>query len=275
LRPLWKGSVSFGLVNIPVRLFAATEKKNVRFRYLHEPCRTPVEYRKVCPTCNKEIAMEEIVRGYEYEKGRFVIIDESDFARIPAETSRTIAIVDFVRDEEVDPLYYDRSYYLAPGETGEKAFQLLMQSMAEAGLVAIIRIVLRSRQALGVLRVYRDSLALETMFYPDEVRPTSELPQWNRDLKMQESELEMARQLIANLTAPFSPDKYTDEYRAALLEIIDGKIKGEEVFIASSPEKGEVIDLAEALKASVEATRRGASKKAAGDKKKKTGAGAR
>ncbi len=150
-----------------------------------------------------------------------------------------------------------------------------MQSMAEAGLVAIIRIVLRSRQALGVLRVYRDSLALETMFYPDEVRPTSELPQWNRDLKMQESELEMARQLIANLTAPFSPDKYTDEYRAALLEIIDGKIKGEEVFIASSPEKGEVIDLAEALKASVEATRRGASKKAAGDKKKKTGAGAR
>ncbi|HHW75145.1 MAG TPA: Ku protein [Firmicutes bacterium] len=275
MRPLWKGSVSFGLVNIPVRLFAATEKKNVRFRYLHEPCRTPVEYRKVCPTCNKEIAMEEIVRGYEYEKGRFVIIDESDFARIPAETSRTIAIVDFVRDEEVDPLYYDRSYYLAPGETGEKAFQLLMQSMAEAGLVAIIRIVLRSRQALGVLRVYRDSLALETMFYPDEVRPTSELPQWNRDLKMQESELEMARQLIANLTAPFSPDKYTDEYRAALLEIIDGKIKGEEVFIASSPEKGEVIDLAEALKASVEATRRGASKKAAGDKKKKTGAGAR
>ena len=215
--------------------------------------------------------MEEIVRGYEYEKGRFVIIDESDFARIPAETSRTIAIVDFVRDDEVDPLYYDRSYYLAPGETGEKAFQLLMQSMAEAGLVAIIRIVLRSRQALGVLRVYRDSLALETMFYPDEVRPTSELPQWNRDQKVQESELEMARQLISNLTAPFSPDKYTDEYRAALLEIINGKIKGEEVFIASSPEKGEVIDLAEALKASVEATRRGASKKAAGDKKK-TGA---
>ena len=140
----------------------------MRFRYLHEPCRTPVEYRKVCPTCNKEIAMEEIVRGYEYEKGRFVIIDESDFARIPAETSRTIAIVDFVRDDEVDPLYYDRSYYLAPGETGEKAFQLLMQSMAEAGLVAIIRIVLRSRQALGVLRVYRDPTALETMFYPDE-----------------------------------------------------------------------------------------------------------
>lgn len=267
--------MSFGLVNIPVRLFAATEKKSVRFRYLHEPCRTPLEYRKICPTCNKEIAMEEIVKGYEYDKGRFVVIEESDFARIPAETDRTIAIVDFVRSEEVDPLYYDRSYYLAPGETGEKAFQLLMQSMDEAGMVAIIRIVLRSRQALGVLRVYRDSLALETMFYPDEVRPTEELPHWNRDLKVQENELAMARQLITNLTAPFSPEKYTDEYRAALLEIIDGKIKGEEVFIASAPEKGEVIDLAEALKASVEATRRGARKEAGGAKKKKTGAGAR
>ncbi|NLA04097.1 MAG: Ku protein [Firmicutes bacterium] len=275
MRPLWKGSISFGLVNIPVRLFAATEKKNVRFRYLHEPCRTPVEYRKVCPTCNKEIAMDEIVKGYEYEKGRFVIIEESDFARIPAETTRTIAVVDFVRSEEVDPIYYDRSYYLAPGETGEKAFQLLMQSMEEAGMAAIIRIVLRSRQALGVLRVYRDSLALETMFYPDEVRPTTELPAWDRAPKVQEKELQMARQLIENLTASFSPDKYTDEYRKALLDIIEGKIKGEEVFVASAPEKGEVIDLVEALKASVEATRKSARKEAAKGKSKKTGAGVR
>ncbi|HOA35286.1 MAG TPA: Ku protein [Bacillota bacterium] len=273
MRPLWKGSVSFGLVNIPVRLFAATEQKNVRFRYLHEPCRTPVEYRKVCPTCNKEVAMDEIVKGYEYEKGRFVVVEESDFARIPAETTRSIAIVDFVRSEEVDPIYYDRSYYLAPGETGEKAFQLLLQAMAGAGMVAIVRIVLRSRQALGVLRVYGDSLALETMFYPDEVRPTSELPAWNRDHKVQEKELQMARQLIENLTAPFSPEKYTDEYRKALLEIIEGKIKGEEVFIAPSPEKGEVIDLVEALKASVEATRKAAREGAGRGKRKKAGAG--
>lgn len=273
MRPLWKGSVSFGLVNIPVRLFAATEKKNVRFRYLHEPCRTPVEYHKVCPACNKEIAFDEIVKGYEYEKGRFVVIDESDFARIPAETTKSIAIVDFVRSEEVDPIYYDRSYYLAPGETGEKAFQLLMQSMVEAGMVAIIRIVLRSRQALGVLRVYGGSLALETMFYPDEVRPTTQLPIWNRDLKMQENELQMARQLIENLTTSFSPEKYTDEYRKALLEIIEGKIKGEEVFVASPPEKGEVIDLVEALKASVEATRKAARKESGRGKRKKTGTG--
>ena len=275
MRPLWKGSVSFGLVNIPVKLFAATEKKSVRFRYLHEPCRTPVEYRKVCPTCNKEIAMDEIVKGYEYEKGRFVVIEESDFARIPAETTKTIAIVDFVHSEEVDPIYYDRSYYLAPGETGEKAFQLLMQSMEEAGMAAIARLVLRSRQALGVLRVFRDSLALETMFYPDEVRSTAALPAWNRDFKVEEGELQMARMLIENLTAPFSPQKYTDEYRQALLDIIEGKIKGEKVFVPSSPETGEVVDLVEALKASVEATRDKARQESAEGKGEKTGTGVR
>ncbi len=273
MRPLWKGSISFGLVNIPVRLFAATEQKNVRFRYLHKPCKTPVEYRKVCPTCNKEVAMDEIVKGYEYEKGRFVVVDESDFARIPAETTKSIAIVDFVRGEEVDPIYYDRSYYLTPGETGEKAFQLLLQSMAGAGMAAIIRIVLRSRQALGVLRVYGDSLALETMFYPDEVRPTAGLPSWNRDHSVQEKELQMAQQIIENLTASFSPEKYTDEYRKALLEIIEGKIKGEEFFTAPLPEKGEVIDLVEALKASVEATRKASRGESSRGKGKKAGAG--
>jgi DNA end-binding protein Ku len=256
MRPLWKGSISFGLINIPVRLFAATEQKNVRFRYLHEPCRTPVEYRKVCPSCKKEVSIDEIVRGYEYEKGRFVVIEESDLARIPAETTRSIAIVDFVLQEEVDPVYYDRSYFLAPGDTGEKAYQLLQQAMAEAGMVAIVRIVLRSRQALGVLRVYEHTMALETMFYPDEVRSTAELPSWNTAVKVHDNELKMARELITNLTAPFAPDKYTDEYRRALLEIIEAKISGEEVYLAPAPDRGEVVDLVEALKASVEATRK-------------------
>lgn len=273
MRPLWKGSISFGLVNIPVRLFAATEQKSVKFRYLHEPCRTPVEYRKICPSCKKEVPMEEIVKGYEYETGRFVIIGESDLARIPEETTKSINIVDFVRQEEVDPVYYDRSYFLAPGETGEKAFQLLQQSMEEAGMVAIVRIVLRSRQALGVLRVYDYTLAVETMFYPDEVRPTTELPAWNRDVKVHENELKMARELIKNLTAPFAPEKYTDEYRRALLEIIEGKIAGKEVYIAPAAEKGEVVDLMEALRASVEATREGAGIEPGRKRRKKTAVG--
>lgn len=273
MRPLWKGSISFGLVNIPVRLFAATEQKSVRFRYLHEPCRTPVEYHKVCPSCNREVPMDEIVKGYEYEKGRFVVIEESDLARIPEETTKSIAIVDFVRRDEVDPVYYDRSYYLAPGETGEKAFQLLQRSMAEAGMAAVVRIVLRSRQALGVLRVYEDTLAVETMFYPDEVRPTAELPAWDREVKVHDNELKMARELIKNLTAPFEPEKYTDEYRKALLEIIEGKIAGEEVYITPAAEKGRVVDLVEALKASVEATGKGGPEKAKRKGRRKAGVG--
>ena len=257
MRPLWKGSISFGLVNIPVRLFAATEEKNVRFHQLHQACRTPIEYRKDCPTCKEEEAPDEIVKGYEYEKGRFVIIADSDLARIPEESTKSIAVVDFVRQEEIDPVYYDRSYYLVPAETGEKAYQLLLQAMVEAGMVAVVRMVLRSRQALGVLRIYEDHMVVETMFYPDEVRPTAALPAWNRDVKIHENELKMAQELIKNLTAPFDPGKYTDDYRRALLEIIEGKIAGEEVYLAPSPEKGEVVDLMEALKASVSATRKG------------------
>jgi len=273
MRPLWKGSISFGLVNIPVRLFAATEQKNVKFRYLHEPCRTPVEYRKVCPRCKKEVPLEEIVKGYEYEKGRFVVIEESDLARIPEETTKNIAIVDFVRQEEVDPVYYDRSYFLAPGETGEKAFQLLQQSMAESDMVAVVRIVLRSRQSLGVLRVYEHTLALSTMFYPDEVRSTAGLPAWNREMKVSDSELKMARELIKNLTAPFTPEKYTDEYRKALLEIIEAKIAGEEVYMAPAAQKGEVVDLMEALKASIEATRASAGAETGQKRRKKATVG--
>ncbi len=253
MRPLWKGSISFGLVNIPVRFFAATERKDIRFRTLHEPCRTPLEHRKVCPRCQKEVGPEEIVRGYEYEKGRFVIIKEEDLERIPGETTRSIDIVDFARQEEVDPVYYDRSYYLAPGETGEKAFLLLEQAMSGAGMVAVARVVLRSRQALALLRPYAGTIALATMYYPDEVRSTSGLPAWTREIHISEQESRMARELIANLTAPFDPQKYTDEYRRALQQIIAGKVAGEEVVIPAPARKGEVVDLVEALRASIKA----------------------
>lgn len=253
MRPFWKGSISFGLVNIPVRLFAATERKDIRFRTLHEPCRTPLEYHKVCPRCQKKIGPEEIVRGYEYEKGRFVIIKEEDLERIPGESSRSIEIIDFIDQDEVDPIYYDRSYYLAPGETGTKAFLLLEEAMAEAGMVAIARVVLRSRQALALLRSYAGTIALATMFYPDEVRNTAGLPAWNHEVEISEPESRMARELIASLTASFDPQKYTDEYRQALLQIIQGKIAGEEVVIPTPARRGEVVDLVEALRASIEA----------------------
>lgn len=255
---MWKGAISFGLVNIPVRLFAATGKKDVKFRHLHEVCRTPIQYRKTCPHCEQEVTSEEIVKGYEYERGRFVVINERELeqlpAHIPGETERSIAILDFIRQEELDPIYYDRSYYLGPGETGEKAFRLLYRAMAEEGMVAIARLVLRSRQALAVIRCYGETLALETMFYPDEIRSLKEMPSWNSQIEIGEQEIKMARELVGQLTTTFDPSKYNNRYRRALLEIIEAKIAGKEVVEAPAAPRAEVVDLVDALKASLAAT---------------------
>ncbi len=254
MRPIWKGSISFGLVNIPIRMFAATEKKSVKFRHLHNECHTPLEQKRVCPNCNKEVAWEEIVKGYEYDNGKFVIINDEDLEHIPDKTTKTIDIVDFIELPEIDPVYYDRSYYLSPGETGEKAYNLLQEAMQETGKIAVARLTIRSKQSLAAIRTFNDILSIETMYYPDEVRNTMELPNWNRDIVTQENELKMARELIKNLTAPFEPGKYTDEYRKALLEIIEAKVAGEDVSVVEAPERGRVVDLVEALKASVDAT---------------------
>lgn len=270
MRPLWKGSISFGLVNIPVRMFAATEKKTVKFRYLHNECHTPLEYKRVCPNCQKEVNWEDIVKGYEYDEGRFVIINDEDLEHIPDKTTKTIDIVDFIELPEIDPVFYDRSYYLAPGETGEKAYNLLQEAMQETGKIAVARLTIRSKQSLAAIRTYNGILSIETMFYPDEVRDTGELPAWNHDIKVQENELKMARELIKNLTSPFQPGKYTDDYRKALLDIIEAKVAGEDVSVVETPERGRVIDLVEALKASVEATGK---EEDAVEEKQPTGAG--
>jgi len=254
VRPLWKGSISFGLVNIPVRLYLATSSKSISFRNLHQPCKTPLRYKKTCERCGREVSEEEIIKGYEYEKDSFVVISGEDLEKIPQETNKTIDIVDFIELEEIDPVYYDRTYYLAPGETGEKAYSLLQHVMEETGKVGLARLVIRSRQTLAAIRVYDGFLALETMFYPDEVRPTAELPAWNREVNLQEHEIKMARELIANLTTSFQPGNYRDHYREELLRIIEAKIAGEEVTRVEQPEEGKVVDLVEALKASVEAT---------------------
>lgn len=270
MRSLWKGSISFGLVNIPVKLYAATRKKTVQFRQLHDKCLTPLEYKRFCPRCRKEAAYGEIVKGYEYDRDRFVIIKEEDLAKIPDKTTKTIDIVDFIDLSEIDPLYYNHAYYLTPTEMGEKAYNLLQESMRETGKIAVARLTIRSKHSLAALRTYEDILSLETMFYPDEVRDTAELPSWNRGIEIHEHELKMARELIENLTAPFDPGKYIDEYRKALLEIIEAKVAGEEVAIVEPVEGGRVTDLVEALQASLEVTAREEKKD---DRKEPTGAG--
>ena len=251
MRSLWKGFLSFGLVNIPVKLYVATEKKDPKFRYLHQECMTPVQYQKRCPTCNKELENEEIVYGYEYQKGRFVVLSEEDFSRVPVESTRSVDILDFVDLREVDPVYFDKSYYLEPGEGGNKAYSLLIQAMQATGKVAIARVVIRTKEALAAVRVNDNLLVMETMFYPDEVRSYAGLALPSGDVKLHDNEIKMAVNLIENLSSTFDPSKYKNQYRQALHEMIEAKIAGQEIAVAPQAPTANVVDLMEALKQSV------------------------
>ncbi len=254
MRAMWKGSISFGLVNIPVKMFAATEKKNLKFRNLHHNCNTPLEYRKVCPKCQQEVENQQIVKGYEYEQGRFVIITDDDLKKIPDKTTKTIDIVDFIELTEIDPVFYDATYYLTPADAGEKAYNLLQEVMAKTGKIAVASLTIRSKQSLAALRTYNKILAVETMYYPAEVRDTANLPEWNYQTVIHDHEMKMALELVNNLTAPFEPEKYKDNYRQELMNIIQAKVAGAEVTEVEDREQGKVVDLMEALKASVNAT---------------------
>lgn len=252
MRPLWKGAISFGLVYVPVKMYAATEKKNVKFNYLHEKCKTPVQYRRYCPYCDTEINNEEIVRGYEYEKGKYVVMKDEDFESLPVEGSRSINIVDFVDLTDIDPLYFEKGYYLAPGEGGQKVFELLKKSMQETGKVAVAKVVIRNKESLAAIRVAEGVLSISTMFYPDEVRKPQGIPELDYQVEIHDNELKMAVSLINNLSAAFQPEKYTDDYRQQLLEVIQAKIAGEEVETVPTAQTEKVVDLMSALKASID-----------------------
>lgn len=255
MRAMWKGSLSFGLVNIPVRLFAATESKDIKFRYLHGPCHTPLEYRKICPTCEKQVPWEEIVRGYEYEKEHFVVLSEAEIKAAAGESNRLIEITDFVQIEEIDPIFFQNSYYLAPDGTGSKPYILLHRAMQETGKIAVAMITLRTKESMAVVRCYGEILSLSTMYFPDEIRAVAALPDIPQPAEIRARELEMAKELIGNLATPFVAENYHDRYREKLLETIQARVAGKEIVTAPSPEKEKVIDLLEALQASVEKTR--------------------
>jgi len=257
VRSLWKGSISFGLVNIPVRLYAAIEEKSVRFNLLHRECRTPIKYQKICPHCGREVSQDEIVKGYPYDRGRYVILDDEDFENLPVPTARQVQILDFTDLAEIDPVYYDRTYYLEPDEGAEKPYALLRRAMVETRRVAIAKVALRSRESLACVRVYHQALVMETMYYPDEIRSIERLRGIAQEPPLSEREVAMATQLVENLTDSFDPGKYRDEYREALLALIERKVQGEAVEPAPAPPvAGKVIDLMEALEASLKATAR-------------------
>ncbi|NLC50744.1 MAG: Ku protein, partial [Firmicutes bacterium] len=234
---------------------------------------TPLSYQRRCDRCDEDVEWEDIVRGYEYEKDRFVIINEEDLEKIPDKQTKTIDIVDFVSLSEIDPVYFDRTYYLSPDETGTKPYYLLHRAMAESGKIAVAKIVIRSKQSLAAVRVYDQALALETMFYPDEVRDVNMVPGLGREPQLHENELKMAQELIKHLAARFEPEKYHDQYREALLEVIHAKIRGEDIAAPEIPERGKVVDLMEALKASIEMTKNVKKKLDTGKKDKKEPAG--
>lgn len=270
MHTMWKGSISFGLVNIPVKMFAATEERDVRFRYLHKECMSPIKYQKICPACSKEIGEEEIVRGFEYEPNRFVILDEDELNSLKTEVNaKNIEILDFVNLSEIDPIYFDKTYYLSPQENGGKAYNLLQKAMLDTGKIAVSRITIRNKQSLACLRVSQDVLVMETIFYPDEVRPVSQIPGLPGNLEINAKELDVATRLIESLTASFEPEKYKDNYREALHELINKKISGREIERPKELPQKNVIDLMEALQASLKASQKTDTAAKAGKKKSK------
>lgn len=255
MRSLWKGSISFGLVNIPVRLYAATENRDIRFNTLHRRCGSPIRYKKFCPHCNQDVEQADLIKGYPIESGHYITLEEDELKSLPIETARRVDILDFISLSEIDPVYYERSYYLEPAEGAEKPYFLLREAMLQSQRVAIAKVALRQKESLACVRVYDQILLMETMLYPDEIRSPQRLERIHHVPELDAKELDMAIRLIDNLTEPFNPAKYTDRYREALAALIQSKIEGnEQVPVpAAEPTEG-VEDLLAALQASINAT---------------------
>lgn len=260
MKTIWKGAINFGLINVPVKLSAATQKEDVAFRLLHKKCKQPLNQKRWCARCNKEVEFTETVKGFEYEKGKFAVIDEKDLERLPVKSAKYIQIADFIDLKEIDPVFYEKSYYLTPETTGEKAFLLLRDVMREADKVAIGKITIREKEHLCVIRTYDKILCMETMYFADEVRSSEpgEMEKIEKKHTVTGAEKEMAAKLLENLTAKFEPEKYHDEYREELKKLIAAKIEGDDTVEAAPAlaDNAKVIDLMERLRQSVEATKR-------------------
>jgi DNA end-binding protein Ku len=253
MHTVWKGAISFGLVHVPVKMFSATEDKDISLRYIHKECGSPLSYVRKCPVCDKEVTWEEIGKGYEYEKGKFVVFDKEELDQLTEESNKSITILDFVDLTEIDPIYFQKTYYLSPDQAGANAYRLLMEAMRQTGKIGIAKISIRSKSSLAAIRVLEECIAIETIFYPDEVRPASQVPNLPGAGAVNDKELEMAKLLISQLSTPFDPVKYTDDYRQRMLDLISHKIAGEEFHVAPTKQESNVIDLMAALQASIEA----------------------
>ncbi len=262
-RAIWRGAISFGMVSIPVKLYTATESHDVSFRQLAEEDLKPIKYLRWSPTLDREVQFGEIKKGYEYAKDQFVILEDEDFENLPVPSKHTISITQFVAQSEIDPVFFEKPYYLDPDEAGTKPYTLLLRAMEEKGLIAIGKLAMRQKEQLVAIRPHEGHLTVEMLLYPDEVRPFEGIDV--SDVKVSQAEMKMAFALIDMLHEPFDPAAFEDEYRDVLMNMITTKLEGGEV-VVSSPEEApaQTVDLMAALRASIEATK---SRKAGGTTK--------
>jgi DNA end-binding protein Ku len=255
-RSIWTGAISFGLVNVPVKLYSAVSKKTVRFHQLHEPDGVRIQQKRVCPADGEEVPFDQIVKGYEITPDQYVVVTPEELEAIEPRKTKTIDIEDFVDLEDIDPIFYDHPYYLLPGTGAAKPYKLLVTAMEDAGKVAIARVVIRQKEQLVAIRPTGDILTMETMNFADEVIPHDRFDEApGADVDTNKREVDMARQLIESLAAEFDPSKYQDTYRERVLELIEQKAEGKEIAGQPTEEPQEVPDLMAALEASVNAAR--------------------
>lgn len=257
MRSIWKGAISFGLVSIPVKLYSATEERGVSFHQVHREDAGRIKYRRVCTVCGEEVPYSDIAKGYELPTGEVIVLTDEDFADLPLSSSRSVDVLKFVPLEDVDPIYFAKSYYLEPDGQGAKPYVLLREALEKSGQVAVVKIALRQREQLATLRVRNGVFVLETMLWPDEVR-VPDFGFLDEDIEVRPQELEMATSLIEQMTGDFQPEEYSDAYREALQKVIEAKAEGREVVQPEEPEEeSTVVDLMSALRASVEAAKKG------------------
>ncbi|MCU1659876.1 MAG: end-binding protein Ku [Pseudonocardiales bacterium] len=258
MRSIWKGTVSFGLVSIGVKLYTATEEKDVSFHQVRRSDASRIRYKRVAESDGAEVAYGDIAKGYQLPSGETVVLNDEDFADLPLPTARTVDVLQFVPADEIDPIYFAKSYYLEPEQNAVKPYVLLREALTESGKVGIVKVAIRNREQLATLRVRLGVIVMETMIWPDEVREPA-FGFLDQDVSIRPQELQMAESLVESMAGHFDPDQFTDNYREALQEVIDAKIDGREVVEPeeAQPTAGKVVDLMSALRASVEAAKRG------------------
>jgi DNA end-binding protein Ku len=271
MRTIWKGSISFGLVNIPIGLAVATQRSDIAFRTLHAECGTPIKQKRWCPTHDREVQAEELVKGWEFSKGQYLPIEDGDLEAIALQRSQSIEIVRFVELSEVDPIYFDRTYYLAPADVDaqRRPYVLLLEAMRQTGMAAVGKFVLWGKENLSLLRPLGDSLALQTLFYSEDIRARGEIDEAVGGVELKEPELDLAKQVIQSLVGEWEPDEFENEHRSQLRELLEAKLAGAEFVVPEPVEEAPVVDLMEALRRSVDEARERKTATAADGKAKK------